>query len=147
MPRRLASGCARRALSSSGPPVVVIESSYMLCPFDDLQKKAGEHRVVAAEHPLQIEIRAGEGAGGPDIRKRERRTGYELLNHTVRGDGDSLRPADQVAVHLAGDIGIQTEDLRHAVEVERAGDEDSRSRRVVPLAGNVTQPELVLRAH
>src|ERR1039458_99774 len=76
-PRRLASACAMRALSSSSAPVVVIESSYMLCPFGDLQKKPGEHRIVAAEHPLQVEIRAGETAGGPDIRKRECRTGYE----------------------------------------------------------------------
>src|SRR5450759_1782381 len=141
MPRRLASACARRAFSSSWAPVVVIESSYMLCPFSDLQKKAGEHRIVAAEHPLQIEIRAGEDAGGPDIRKRERRTGYELLNHTDRGNGDSLRPADQVAVHLAGDVRIQPEDLRHAVEVERTGDKYARSRRVLPLAGDVAQPE------
>src|ERR1035437_6968758 len=114
----------------------------MLCPFGDLQEEPGEHRVVAAEHPLQVEIRAGECAGGPDIRKRERRTRYELLNHTVRGDGDSLWPADQVAVHLAGDVGIQPEDLRHAVEVERAGDKYARSRRVIPLAGDVAQPQL-----
>src|SRR5450759_5061158 len=102
MPRRLASACARRAFSSSWAPVVVIESSYMLCPFSDLQKKAGEHRIVAAEHPLQVEIRAGEGAGGPDIRERERRTGYEWRFHDpVRGDGYSLRPANQVAIHNA----------------------------------------------
>jgi hypothetical protein len=36
VPRRLASAGARRALSSSVAPVVVIESSYMLCPFGDL---------------------------------------------------------------------------------------------------------------
>src|SRR5664280_2213751 len=101
MPRKLASACARRALSSSSAPMVVIESSYMLCPFGDLQKKAGQHRVVAAEHPLQIEIRAGQRAGGPGIRKRERRAGYERrLHDPIRGDGDSLRPADQIAVHV-----------------------------------------------
>src|SRR5450759_1991488 len=137
MPRRLASACARRAFSSSWAPVVVIESSYMLCPFSDLQKKAGEHRIVAAEHPLQVEIRAGEGAGGPDIRKRERRTGYERRFHgPIRGDRDPLGPAEQIAVHLAGDVCIQPDDLRHAVEVEWPGDEDARARRVVPLAGN-----------
>src|ERR1017187_1964007 len=147
VPRRLAAACARRAFSSSCAPVVVIESSYMLCPFGDLQKKAGQHRIIAAEYPLQIEIRAGERARGPGIRKRECRAGYELLNHAIRGDRNSLRPADQVAVHLAGDIDIQPDDLRHAVEVKRTGDEDAGTRGVVPLAGDVAQTELILRTH
>src|ERR1019366_7361196 len=147
MPRRLASACARRALSNSWAPVVVIESSYMLCPFGDLQEKPRQHRIVAAEHPLQVEIRAGEGAGGPDIRKRECRTGYERRFHDpVRGDGYSLGPADQVAVHLAGDVRIQTDCFRHAVDGEWSGDKDARSRRVVPLAGDVVQAKFVLGA-
>src|ERR1017187_10329064 len=148
VPRRLASACARRAFSSSCAPVVVIESSYMLCPFGNLQQEPGQHRIVTAEHPLQIEIRASERAGSPDIRKRERRTGYEqCLYDPVRGDRNSLRPADQVAVHLAGDIGIQPDDLRHAVEVKRTRDEDAGPGRVVPLAGDVAQPKLILRSH
>src|ERR1019366_4398645 len=148
VPRRLASACARRALSSSCAPAVVIESSYMLCPFGDLQKKAGEHRIVAAEHPLQIEIRAGERAGGPDIRKRERRTGYEWRFHNpVESDRNSLRPADQVAVHGPGGVGIQPDNLRHAINVERAGDEDARPRGVVPLARDVAQAKFILRAY
>src|ERR1035441_8380864 len=115
--------------------MVVIESSYMLCPFGDLQEEPGQHRIVAAEHPLQIEIGTGEGAGSPDIRKRECRPGYELLNHAIRGGQNSGGPADQVAVHLAGDIGIQPDDLRHAVEVKRTGDEDTTTRRYLRRYG------------
>src|ERR1035438_7864016 len=50
-------------------------------PWETCKKKAGEHRIVAAEYPLQIEIRAGDsGARRPEIGKRERNPGYQLLD-------------------------------------------------------------------
>src|ERR1017187_2407965 len=117
--------------------MVVIESSYMLCPLGDLQKKAGEHRIVAAEHPLQIEISAGKSdAGVPGIRKRECNPGYQLLNYHIAFRAKTRGPADQIAVHAARNVSVQPEDLRHSVDVERGRDEDSRPRRGVSLSGD-----------
>src|ERR1039457_3206527 len=128
--------------------MVVIESSYMLCPLGDLQKKAGEHRIIATEYPLQIEIRAGEnGTGIPKIGKWLRNTRYQLLDYHIALRAEARGPTDQVAIHLTSDVDVQPEDLRHSVDVKRAGDENARPRRVVPLTGDVAQPYLILRAH
>src|ERR1039457_747278 len=128
--------------------MVVIESSYMLCPLGDLQKEPGEHRIVTAEYPLQIEIGAGKSdAGVPEIGKWLRNTRYQLLDYHIALRAEAGGPADQVAIHLTGDVDVQPKDLRHSVDVKRAGDEDAGPRRVVPLAGDVAQPYLILRTH
>src|ERR1039457_6763651 len=147
MPRRVASACARRALSNSVAPVLEIVS-YMLYPLGDLQKEPGEHRIVTTQHPLQIEIRLGENSAGVlEIGKRQRDSWYQLPCLHIAFRAEAGGPADQIAVDAACGVGVQPDDLRHSVDVEGTGDEDARSCGVIPLTGDVAQPEFVLRAH
>ena len=72
---------------------------------------------VAAEHPLQIEIRAGGESAEPDIRERNRYPWDQLCHRDIAAAGN---PADRIAGHQPRGIGIQPEDLRGAVNVEGA---------------------------
>src|ERR1035437_742172 len=67
---------------------------------------------------LRRAMLAPKGAAAPGIQKRDGSAGHQFCDRRVGGGG----PADQVAVHIARDVGIPPDEFRHAVDAERAGD-------------------------